>query len=140
MNKAVNILLVIVLFAMLAAVRYFQEALFYDPLIPFFKSNSVGASLPELQVPKFYIHLTFRFVVNTLLSLSVLWFLFQKWEIVKLSMVIYTLLFVLLIVAMVLILTFSESTDHQLLFYVRRFLIQPLFLLLLIPAYYFVKR
>lgn len=140
MNKAVNILLVIILFVLLAAVRYFQEALFYDPLILFFKSNSVGASFPELQVPKFYIHLTFRFVVNTLLSLSVLWFLFQKWEIVKLSMVIYTFLFVLLIVAMVLILTFSESTDHQLLFYVRRFLIQPLFLLLLIPAYYFVKR
>jgi exosortase F-associated protein len=52
MNKALKVILIIVFFAMLAGVRYFQEALFYDPLLPFFKSNFSLAALPDLIVPK----------------------------------------------------------------------------------------
>ena len=37
MKRTITILLVILLFAVLAAIRFFQEQLFYDPLLDFFK-------------------------------------------------------------------------------------------------------
>lgn len=139
MNKTINIILVFVLFSLLAAVRYFQGDIFYDPFLPFFKSNFAAAPLPELISPKFYFHITFRFLINSILSLAILWFLFRKWDIIKISTIIYTVFFILLMGAMVLLIDVSGAGNHQLLFYVRRFLIQPLLLLLLIPAFYIFK-
>lgn len=140
MNKALSIILVLFLFVMLAGVRYFQGTLFYDPLLLFFKTGIPLAPLPELVMPKFYTHLTFRFLLNTILSLAILWFLFKKWEIIKISAMIYLVFFIILIALMALMLSVSQVGDYQLLFYIRRFLIQPLLLLLLIPAFYFVKK
>ncbi len=140
MNKTIKIILVVVLFGMLAGVRYFQEDLFYDPLLHFFKSNYASAALPELVVPKFYLHLTFRYLLNTVLSLAILKLLFKKWEIVKISAIIYVLIFIVLMALMVLVINVSEVGVYQLLFYVRRFIIQPLLLLLLIPAFFFIKK
>ncbi len=140
MNKVVKVILIIVLFALLAGVRYFQEALFYDPLLLFFKSNFSSEALPDLIIPNYYLHLAFRFLINTVLSLAILWFLFQKFEIVKISAVIYSIFFVALMALMVLFINISEVGAYQMLFYTRRFLIQPLLLLLLIPAFYFIKK
>ena len=140
MNKVLKVILILVFFALLAGVRHFQEALFYDPLLLFFKSNFSSEALPDLIVPKFYLHLAFRFLINTVLSLAILWFLFQKFEIVKISAVIYAIFFVALMALMVLFINISEVGAYQMLFYTRRFLIQPLLLLLLIPAFYFIKK
>ncbi len=140
MNKVLRIILVLVLFAMLAGVRYFQEVLFYDPLLLFFKANTAAAPLPEFVVPKFYVHLTLRFLLNAVLSLAILWLLFKKWEVIQISVVIYLLFFMVLMVLLALALKITTVGDYQLLFYIRRFLIQPLLLLLLIPAFYFVKK
>ena len=54
--------------------------------------------------------------------------------------VLLSSLLVDLMIAFVLLLNTSADGDHMALFYVRRFLIQPLFLLLLLPAFYFHKR
>jgi exosortase F-associated protein len=43
-------------------------------------------------------------------------------------------------IVFVFLLESSAAGEHMALFYVRRFLIQPLFLLLLLPAFYFHKR
>jgi exosortase F-associated protein len=140
MKKALSVILVILLFAMLAAVRQYQDTLFYDPLINFFKLNFATLPLPDLLAPKFYAHLTFRFLLNTLLSLGILWFLFKKWEIIKISALMYLLFFVALMGLMVLAMHTSDVGNYQFLFYVRRFVIQPLLVLLLIPAFYFIRR
>jgi len=140
MKKTFSVLLIILLFVMLAVVRQYQDALFYDPLINFFKLSFTSLPLPDLLVPKFYAHLTFRFLLNTLLSLGILWFLFKKWEIIKISALMYLLFFVALMGLMVLAMHTSDVGNYQFLFYVRRFIIQPLLLLLLIPAFYFIRR
>lgn len=140
MSKTLKYILVILLFLLLAGVRYFENHLFYDPLIAFFKSNFNQLPLPELIIPKFYFHITFRYGLNTILSLAILWFLFRKWEILKISALIYTVFFIVLMAAMVFVVDVSEAGNYQVLFYIRRFLIQPLLILLLIPAFYFVKR
>jgi exosortase F-associated protein len=48
-------------------------------------------------------------------------------------------LFVILITAFFCILYFFKNQENLLLFYVRRFLIQPLFLIVFVPAFYFQK-
>ncbi|GHC47784.1 exosortase F system-associated membrane protein [Ulvibacter litoralis] len=139
MTKVLKIAGIAFLGALLVVIRFFESSLFYDPLIVFFKSapNDV---LPNFETVKLLLHVGFRFVLNTLISLGILWFIFESTEILKLSAIFYLLFFVVLMVALTVLLDTSEAGQHMTLFYVRRFLIQPIFLLILIPAFYFQKK
>ena len=140
MNKVVRILLIAILFAMLIAVRVFQGFLFYDPLMPFFKQDHSILPLPDFKVFQLLIHIIFRFGLNTLISLAILWMLFKKWELIKFSALFYGILLLVLMIPFAFLINSNEIGNHLPLFYIRRFLIQPLFLLLLIPAFYFQKK
>jgi len=135
-----KIVLVVVLFGSLVLIRIFQGELFYDPLISFFKVDHSTEQLPAFNAFKLVLHLCLRFLLTTGISLLILWMLFRKKEIIKLSGVLYGLLFVVLLAAFLVLIQSSQSGGHLALFYVRRFLIQPIFLLLLIPAFYFQKK
>nr|WP_257867345.1 exosortase F system-associated protein [Flavobacterium sp. J372] len=77
-KRSVNIvpaLAIVILVVLLAVVRFYQEDLFYDPLVPFFKTDSV--ILPFLDIPKLLGGLTLRYLINTVLSLGILWFCFK---------------------------------------------------------------
>ena len=141
----------ILLFGMLIAIRAFEEQLFYDPLIAFFKVDHSTQFLPEMNSPKLLGNVALRFWMNTIVSLGILWILFRKKEILKVSLILFAVVFVVLIIAFIVLLSSSptaigmgdvevSSGGHLALFYVRRFLIQPIFLLLLIPAFYFQKK
>ncbi|MGV3461261.1 MAG: exosortase F system-associated membrane protein [Flavobacterium sp.] len=125
------------LLMLLAAVRFYQETLFYDPLVPFFKTDSV--ILPFLDMPKLLGGLTLRYAINTLLSLAILWFCFKDKSIIRLTSLLYVVFFVVLIIAFIIIIN-AEKPNLLALFYIRRFLIQPLFLILFIPAFYYQGR
>ena len=140
MNRAFKIIPAAVLFGMLILIRAFQENLFYDPLIEFFRVDHSTEALPELDLLKLLGNVALRFLLNTVISLWILWVLFRKKEILKISAILYLVLFVLLSIAFAVLLNSTEEGGHLALFYVRRFLIQPLFLLLLIPAFYFQKK
>ena len=137
MTKNRKIVVVILAILALVAIRGFSESLFYDPLILFFKTNYQIEGLPELDFIGLLLNLSLRFWMNTLVSLVVLWVLFQKREIVQLSLLLYAALFVMLMVVFSILIKNYEPGSYQMLFYVRRFLIHPLPLLLLIPAFYF---
>jgi len=139
MSSISKIILVALLFGLLFIIRGFEDYIFYDPLLSFFKSNYHEKPLPEVDFLKLMINMAIRFLLNTIISLSVLWVIFRKKDIVKLSALIYSVLF-LLFFAFFVFLFFSSETGHFMsLFYVRRFLIQPIFLLILMPAFYFMK-
>ena len=95
--------------------------------------------LPEFDALKLFGNVALRFLMNTIISLGVLWIVFQKAEIIKLSSLLYTALFIVLFVVYYFLASSEATGQHMALFYVRRFLIQPLFLLILIPAFYFQK-
>lgn len=137
MKKSTKWFLAGLMVVALVGIRGFSEALFYDPLIVFFKTNYQTASLPELDFIGLLLNLSLRFWMNTLFSLFLLWILFQNKEIVQLSLILYAVAFVLLIVAFMFVAKNYEPGSYQSLFYIRRFLIHPLLLLLLIPAFYF---
>ncbi|NND63252.1 MAG: exosortase F system-associated protein, partial [Flavobacteriaceae bacterium] len=121
-------------------IRGFESSLFYDPLIQFFKVDHSTESLPSIELWTYLANISFRFWLNTAISLLVLWIIFRKKEVIKVSVILYTTVFVLLMIALTVLLQSDRMGGHLGLFYVRRFLIQPLFLLLLIPAFYFQKK
>jgi len=126
---------------LLLLIRAYEDVLFYDPLLDFFKGDYKNLPLPDLDLLKLNFGVVFRYVLNTGISLGILWFIFKDSEIIKLSILLYVVLFVLLLLIFNYILYTSDGVQNQLpLFYVRRFLIQPVFLLVLLPAFYFQKK
>ena len=124
----------------LIAIRYWQGQLFYDPLLHFFKGEYLqSVSLPELDALKLYLHVILRFWLNSALSILILVVLFPKKEIFRIALLLYGCLFLLLIIAFVTIIGIYDAQWSMLLFYVRRFLIQPILLLVLVPAFYYQK-
>jgi exosortase F-associated protein len=140
MNNPLKIALLFGLAGILIVIRMFENSLFYTPLLDFFKTEHTTQPLPELDTFRLLANVALRFVINSVISVAILWLLFQKKEIVRLSVMLYIILFLLLFPLFSYLLHFSEAGEHMVLFYVRRFLIQPLLLLLLIPAFYFQKR
>lgn len=136
--KKVKLCIILSLFlAGLVFVRAFQNVLFYDPLIEYFKGNYLNSALPEIEKVKYLLNLLFRYVLNTALSLGIIHFLFRDSKILIFSIKFYLFLFVILVTSLVLL--FEMYEYKMLLFYVRRFLIQPLFLFILVPAFYYQK-
>ena len=140
MSKISSVISLVLLVVSLVLVRMFEADLFYDPLILFFKGDHSTVPLPEFDTLKLVAFMLLRFALNTGISLLILWVLFRKKEIIKISIILYGALFVVLLAAFLVLIQSSETGPHMALFYVRRFLIQPIFLLLLIPAFYFQKK
>ena len=55
-------------------------------------------------------------------------------------MLLYAVLFLVLTLALVIIIKLYSPSFSILLFYVRRFLIQPILLILVLPAFYYHKK
>lgn len=141
MNKWLKWTIVAGLFGLLILIRLFESQLFYDPLLKFFKQDYLHQKVPEADFAKLMLNTAFRFLLNTIISLTILYVVFQEKGIVKFSVFVYALAFLVLFPWMVwLIANASPESNYNVLFYVRRFLIQPIILLLLLPAFYYHKQ
>lgn len=141
MTRFLRIAGVIICCILLLLIRAFEDSLFYDPLLEFFKMDYKTMSLPEMDRYSLWIGIAFRYFLNAILSMAILWLVFLDRGIIKLSALLYIILFVLFGVAFsILVNTSEEGSNLLVLFYVRRFLIQPIFLLILLPAFYFQKQ
>ncbi len=132
-----RIVLLLFLLLILVAIRSFESELFYDPFIVFFKAEFQGNTLPEFNSFKLYLNLFFRYTLNSILTVTFLFVLFQNKAIIKTTTILLLFFFVVLIGLFYLCLTVFN--DYLILFYVRRFLIQPLFLIIFVPAFYYQK-
>src|SRR5690606_38643213 len=121
----------------LALIRNFEDELFYDPLLDFFKGNYFSAAIPPLDHFKLLGGLSFRYLLNTAISLGILYTIFKQTDVIKFAGILYCIFFIGLIVSFFVILNFYSPDKSSVLFYVRRFIIQPLFLLLFLPAFYY---
>lgn len=126
----------IVLVFLLALIRTFED-FFYDPFLNYFKSDYSNLPFPEYDSIKLFLSLLLRFALNTIVSLAIIQVLFKDFSLTKFASVLYLIFFILLIITFFCILNFSSEANNLLLFYVRRFLIQPLFVLLFVPAFYY---
>lgn len=124
---------------LLALIRAYEDTLFYDPFLDYFKSDFSSMPIPEMNSGLLFANLLFRYSLNTILSLVVIYVIFKNLDLTKFAGILYVIFFILLIVGFFSVLYFSPDSK-MLLFYIRRFLIQPLFLLLFVPAFYFQER
>jgi exosortase F-associated protein len=137
MSKPIRIMLISLLFLLLIVVRGFAAELFYDPLIEYFQNNYLYTKMPEIDTWHLVGNLFFRYSLNSLISLGIIWLTFQRKAYVKFSVVFFIFAFVILIIAFAFLIRGSLESGYLLPFYIRRFIIHPLFLLLLLPAFYY---
>lgn len=128
-------LLLILFFAL---IRVFETHLFYDPFLAFFKREYADLPLPDFKPFQLFVGLLFRYGLNTILSLILLYLIFEDKMLLQFSGILFALFFVLLVSALFYLLYYHHQ-NYMLIFYVRRFLIQPIFVLLFIPGFYYQK-
>jgi len=128
-----------ILVMLLLAVRMFEQQLFYDPFLDYFKNDYLSGPVPAYDAAELFFGLGCRYWLNTFLSLGIIFVLFRDVALLKFTTVLYLTFFIVLIFAFFTLLYF-QSQNNFLIFYTRRFLIQPLFLLLFVPAFFYQKR
>ncbi len=137
MHKFFKIALIGLLFVCLAVIRFFESSLFYDPLIAFYKDNYLQMPPPKLEIGRLVLSTGLRFLLNSFVSLVILYIAFRQKSILKISGFIYLLVLVILLPVFYYLLVNMQPDNYFTLFYVRRFLIQPILILVLLPAFYY---
>ena len=125
---------------LLVLIRLYEDKLFYDPFLDYFKIDYLRVTVPEYNGFKLFLGISFRYFLNTILSLGIIYVLFSDIKFIKFTTLLYFIFYITLILVFFLVLNFSSSENNFTLFYIRRFLIQPLFLLLFIPAFFYQKQ
>lgn len=139
MRNPITFILLLVLFGLLVLIRVFENELFYDPYLLFFKSDYLHMDYPRREILKLSLFTTLRYVLNSLISLGIIYLFFRDKSIVKFSAYIYGIAYLILMIFFLYFVINPRQEDYYLFFNFRRFLIQPLFLLLLVPAFYYHK-
>lgn len=137
MHKTLKYILIFILFGLLVLIRFFENELFYDPYLTFFQNDYLYIDSPRREIFKVTAFTTLRFVLNTIISLGILYVFFKDRSIIKFSILIYAIAFLILILVYLYFVVNPRQEDYYLFFNIRRFLIQPIFLILLLPAFYY---
>jgi exosortase F-associated protein len=137
LNHKLRIVFTIPVVLLLILIRGYEDILFYDPFLNYYKTDFYNLPLPKLDALGLFFGLVFRYFLNTILSLGIIFILFRDIQAVKFSSFLYAIFFVVLIITLYFTLYFFDEPNKMTLFYIRRFLIQPIFLLLFLPAFYY---
>ena len=140
MPKTFRFLIALLCFVGFAFIRFRESELFYDPLISFFKGYYQIAELPDMNMGKLLFHVGMRYTVHMILSLIILWVVFMEKGILKFALVLFGFLFVILMGVFFYLLHSYQVGEAGSLFYTRRFLIQPLLIFILLPAFFYYRK
>ena len=138
--KILNWILVFIGILGLISVRFLEDKIFYDPFLNFFKGDFRVAQIPEFETFKLIVSHVFRFLLNLFFSAMVVHFMFlnKKWTLQAIALMTIAFLFFFPIYLWCL---FSKmEIGYLFTFSVRRFVIQPIVLLLVIPIFYYRKK
>jgi exosortase F-associated protein len=140
MSKLTKYILLFALFLLLVLIRFFEEELFYDPYLLFFQNDYLYMDNPRREVFKLTAFTTLRYVLNTIISLSIIYIVFKEISMIKFSTIIFAIAYFVLLVLFLYFVLNPRQEDYYLFFNIRRFLIQPIILLFLLPAFYYHKQ
>jgi len=138
--KILNWILVFVGILGLVSVRFLEDKIFYDPFLEFFKGDYKVSQIPDFIAWKLLLSHIFRFLLNLFFSAVVVHFMFlnKKWTLQAIALMTIAFLFFFPIYLWCL---FSKmEIGYLFTFSVRRFVIQPIVLLLVIPIFYYRKK
>lgn len=139
MSNPFKYILLLILFGLLVLVRVFENELFYDPYVLFFQNDYLYMDFPRREILKLTLFTTLRYAINSLLSLGVIYLFFNDRYMIRFAALLFAIAYLFLLMPFLYFVINPRQEDYYLFFNVRRFLIQPIFLLIFIPAFYYYK-
>lgn len=121
----------------LIGVRVLENDLFYDPFLHYFHEADKNIPFPSFEWGKLVAGYLFRFMLNLLFSCIIIhfWFRNKAWTIQGAALI--TLIFTITFPIYLYCIYDRFEAGYLFSFYMRRFVIQPLILLLIIPMFYY---
>ncbi|MBB4806660.1 exosortase F-associated protein [Chryseobacterium defluvii] len=138
--KILNWLLVIAGISGLMGVRMLEDKIFYDPFLEYFHEADKTMAFPSFEWGKLIVSHLFRFVLNLLFSCMIIHFLFKNKEWTVQGALLITIIFIITFPIYLYCIANGFEIGYLFSFYMRRFVIQPLILLLIIPMFYYRKQ
>ncbi len=123
----------------LIGIRMVEGDLFYDPFLEYFHEANKQIAVPEFVWSKLILNHLFRFLLNLICSAIILQAIFnnKKWTVQ--GIVLMILVFAITFPVYLYCLHTELEIGYLFTFYMRRFVIQPIILLLIIPLFYYRK-
>ena len=122
----------------LAAVYMLQRKIFFDPFADMIY-DPYGNYYPEFSKTKYILSKLFRFVLNDGFAIAFIYGVFGPGKYVKFAALIFLIgLFILLPAYLIMIIFFYPET-HSFLNHLHRLVLNPVLMMLLIPAFYAQK-
>ena len=138
--RIVDGLMVVLGIAGLIGVRAVEDHIFYDPFLEYFHEAGTNAVFPDFVWGKLFASHLFRFGLNLLFSLVIIYFLFKRKDWTVQAAVLICLVFVITFPLYLYCISTKFEVGYLISFYLRRFVIQPLVVLLIIPMFYYRKQ
>jgi len=124
----------------LVGVRMVEDQIFYDPFLNYFHEANKNISFPEFEWGKLIAGHILRFILNLFFSCIIIHFLFKNKEWTVQGAVLITIIFLITFPIYLYCIYDRFETGYLFSFYMRRFVIQPLILLLIIPLFYYRRQ
>ena len=140
MSRSTRIIITIVLFGLLFLVRAYESELFYDPLILYFQNDYLYKPIPEINSWHLVVDMLFRYTINSLITIGIIYMIFRKKKLVKFAGFLLMSAFMVMIVIFSMLLRTDFESGYLFPFYIRRFIVHPVFLLILLPAFYYHRK
>lgn len=135
--KTLSWLLVIAGICGLVGVRILENTLFYDPFLNYFHEANQNIVFPPFEWGKLVGGHLFRFFLNLLFSCLIIYGLFKSKEWTIQGGVMMAIVFIIALPIYLYCVYDKFEVGYLFSFYMRRFVIQPLIILLIIPMFYY---
>ncbi|MEI7487413.1 MAG: exosortase F system-associated protein [Chryseobacterium sp.] len=124
----------------LIGVRALEDRIFYDPFLNYFHEANKNIPFPDFEWGKLIIGHLFRFILNLFFSCVIIHFIFKNKEWTIQGAFLITIIFLITFPIYLYRIYDRFEVGYLFSFYMRRFVIQPLILLLIIPLFYYRKQ
>ncbi|MDR6405405.1 MULTISPECIES: exosortase F system-associated membrane protein [Chryseobacterium] len=138
--RILNWFLVIVGVFGLISVRALEDRIFYDPFLTYFHEANKNLPFPDFEWGKLIAGHVFRFVLNLFFSCLIIHFWFKNKEWTIQGAILITIIFLITFPIYLYCIYDRFEIGYLFSFYMRRFVIQPLILLLIIPMFYYRRQ
>jgi len=124
----------------LVGVRMLEDQIFYDPFLNYFHEANKNSTFPEFEWVKLIVGHVFRFLLNLFFSCVILHFLFKNKEWTVQGAILISIIFAITFPIYLYCIYDRFEIGYLFSFYMRRFVIQPLILLLIVPLFYYRRQ
>ena len=121
-------------------VRALEDTLFYDPFLNYFHEANKNIDFPAFEWGKLIGGHLLRFLLNLIFSCLIIYGLFKDKQWTLQGAVMITIVFIISLPIYLYCISDRFEIGYLFSFYMRRFVIQPLIILLVVPMFYYRKQ